>query len=73
MTRHVTKIELHSIRQTVHISFLHRTHQYMVQGLDPSASRISTLYISVGVTGLSFNILRLTFNLKLVGKATLLR
>jgi len=34
----VTTIELHSIRRTVHITFLHRTYRYMAQGLDPSAS-----------------------------------
>jgi hypothetical protein len=46
-TSSVTTVELHSIRQTVHITFPHRTHRYMAEGLDPSASIISTWYVCV--------------------------
>ena len=64
-TSHVTTIQSHSLRQTVHITFLHKTRRYVAQGLDPSASRISTLYVSVGVTAVSQNILRHTVNLNI--------
>ena len=73
MTSHVTMKTLHSIRQTVHITFLHKTHRYMAQGLDPTASIISTLYVSVGVTGVSLNILRHKINLNIFWNPPLLR
>jgi hypothetical protein len=73
MTSHVTTMTLHSIWRTVHINFLHKTHRYMAQGVDPSASIISTLYVSVGVTGVSLNILRHKFNLNIFWKPPLLR
>ena len=45
----------------------------MAQGLEHSALRISILYVSVGVTGVSLNILRHTVNLSLSWKPLLLR
>jgi hypothetical protein len=64
-TSHVNTIEFHVIGQIVHITFLHKTHRYMAQGLDPSASIISILYVSVAVTAVNVNILRHTVNLNI--------
>ena len=70
MTSHVT---LHNIRHSVHIKFLHRTQRLGRNGLEPTASRISKIYVSVGVTMASMNILRHKFKLKIFGKPPVLR
>ena len=69
----VTTIELHCILQTVHITSLHKAHRYIAQRLDSSASRISTLYISVEVIGVSVNTLRHKTNFKNFWKTPLPR
>jgi hypothetical protein len=45
----------------------------MAQGLDPTASRISKLFVSVGTTAVSLNSLRHKFNFKIFGEPPLLR
>ena len=66
-TSHVTRKTLHIIRQTVHVTFLHKKQ---AQGLDPTASRISKLFVSVGMTAVNLNSLRHKFNLKIFWRTT---